>query len=619
MRYEHSDMDFFQRELLLSATTNPEEILNIMVEYTGDIEGEFRRIDYGRVIVINPFNAIILVRAERLSDLLRDIKSIQFLDPIVPFTLTQVSPIEAANIIQFSQGGVFDLRGSGVIVGIIDTGIDYLNREFTTEDGRTRIDRIWDQTIDTGTAPFNIGFGSEYTREDINRALEAQRGGEDPYAIVPQRDEIGHGTANAGIIGARGYEDVVGAAPDCEFVVVKLREVVSPFLEAVGIFDEPGIYRSADIVVAVYYLTQVQKMSLKPMVIFIPLGSNFGGHDGSSPLERIIDSYVLQRGLVFVTGTGNQGGSETHAGGFLTRTGDSQVIEINVDETQRGMALNIWCSYPDRMSVSITSPTGEIIQRVPARPRPGYSSTFLYEKTTVDINYSFPENITGDELILIVFKNLKPGIWIVTLYGDRIVNGKYDIWLPQRPLSKPNTRFLNPNNIMTLTIPSTSRRVIATSYYDQSNNVFAPSSGVGFTRDNRIKPDLASGGVDVLTTAVGGGTISVTGSSAATAVLAGAVALILQWGIVNGNDPKLYVEEIRSYLIRGTRKRPGDVYPNQEWGYGILDLAGAFDAIAGQESNIATPTRRINRDITYDKIYTVIPREVYHRLSFDNK
>ncbi|EQB85946.1 subtilisin family serine protease [Clostridium punense] len=606
---------------------DPAEVLMLTVEYIGNVEEEFRGINFARVVVVTPFNAIIFVEARRLQELLRISKTIQYVDPINPYTLTQVSPIEAANILEFSQGGTLDLRGTGVIVGMIDTGIDYLNREFMTEDDKTRIDRIWDQTIEGGRAPFNLGYGSEYTREDINRAIEAQRAGGDPYAIVPSRDENGHGTADAGIIGARGYGDMRGAAPDCEFIMVKLRETNSTYLQNIGVYDEPGIYRSSDIIAAIYYLTEVQRATRKPMVIFIPLGSNFGGHDGSSSVERLIDLLSTRRGLVFVTGTGNQGNTETHTAGIIARTGDVATVEMDVDPSQRGLALNLWCNYPERISVGITSPTGEVMDRIPARLNGKGKKTFLYEKTVVSVVYSFPGIITGDELILIVFNDLKPGIWKLTLYGDFIVNGKYDIWMPQRPIAKPATRFLAPSNVMTLTLPSTSRSVIATGYYDQSNNVLGPSSGIGFTRDERVKPDLVSGGVEVLTTAVGGGSTVVTGSSAATAVLAGAIALILQWGIVEGNDPKLYSEEIRNYLIRGTRKRPGDVYPNPEWGFGILDLAGAFDAIAGQEqeSNALVrgsyyENRGLITEIYIESlpacIYIRMPREICKRLGF---
>lgn len=622
----YNNLDF--RQVIGNFTYgDPAEILMLTVEYIGNIEEEFRGINFARAVVITPFNAIVFVEARRLQELLRISETIQYVDPINPYTLTQVSPIEAANILEFSQGGTLDLRGTGVVVGMIDTGIDYLNREFMTEDDKTRIDRIWDQTIEEGRTPFNLGYGSEYTREDINRAIEAQRAGGDPYAIVPSRDENGHGTADAGIIGARGYGDMRGAAPDCEFIVVKLRETNSTYLQNIGIYDEPGIYRGSDIIAAIYYLTEVQRVTLKPMVIFIPLGSNFGGHDGSSSVERLIDLLSIRRGLVFVTGTGNQGNTETHTGGIIARTGDVATVEIDVDPTQRGLALNLWCSYPERISVGITSPTGEVMDRIPARLNGKGRKTFLYEKTIVSVIYYFPENVTGDELILIVFNDLKPGIWKLTLYGDFIVNGKYDIWMPQRPIAKPGTRFLAPSNVMTLTLPSTSRSVIATGYYDQSNNVLGPSSGIGFTRDERVKPDLVSGGVEVLTTAVGGGSTVVTGSSAATAVLSGAIALILQWGIVEGNDPKLYSEEIRNYLIRGTRKRPGDVYPNPEWGFGILDLAGTFDAIAGQEQESNALVRRSyyeNRGLITEiyienlpsGIYTRMPREIYKRLEF---
>src|SRR5699024_1116354 len=114
----------------------------------------------------------------------------------------------------------------GVIVGIIDTGIDYLNDEFRDENGKSRIISIWDQTIQSNESELKgVPFGSLYTNEEINKAIEAYELGENPYNIVPSKDLNGHGTGMAGIVGATGKnKEIKGIAPKCEFVIIKLSE-----------------------------------------------------------------------------------------------------------------------------------------------------------------------------------------------------------------------------------------------------------------------------------------------------------------------------------------------------------------------------------------------------------
>nr|WP_272507447.1 S8 family peptidase [Clostridium aestuarii] len=246
---------------------------------------------------------------------------------------------------------------------------------------------------------------------------------------------------------------------------------------------------------------------------------------------------------------------------------------------QRNLNFEIWCSKPDKVSIGIISPSGEVIDKIPAKLGEEEIIKLVFEGSIIIIRYFLPEEITGDELIKISITNIRGGIWKFKLIGDFIVDGRYDAWIPQRQLLKEGTKFLAPSQNITLTIPSTSKGAISCAYYNQSTDAVVSRSGRGFTRDKRIKPDIAAGGVNVLTTAVGGGTTIVSGSSASAAVTAGAVALILQWGIVDGNDPTLYSTKVKTYLIRGARQRKGDMYPNRNWGYGLLDLEGVFKEI----------------------------------------
>lgn len=580
---------------------------NFIIEYDGDIEKIFSDIDYACAFVLDENYAVVTVQSSKKKKLLKETKEIIYVEQPALYTLNELSPLDTSNISKFHENPFLTLRGQGVMVGIIDTGIDYLNAEFMYEDDTTRIFSIWDQTSNQYSPPEGFNFGTEFTETKINEAIAEKQKKSDPYKIVNSIDEVGHGTSTAGIIGARGRQGVIGAAPDCEFVVVKLKQAKRNIIEKEGIneVDKP-IYDSTDIILAIKYLFSIGKKLNKPMVIYLPLGTNRGAHDGSSIVERYIDELSKVRGIAVVTGTGNEGDSNTHTSGRFTKIGEEQTVELKVDEFQKNLSFEVWSHKPDKLSLGLVSPSGEVIEKIPAKLQESEEIKFIFEGSSVDIKYFLPEEITGDELIRVDIRNIRGGIWQVVLFGDVVVDGRFHIWLPQKQLIKEETRFLNPFPYTTLTIPSTSRKVICSAVYDQNRNSLVAFSGRGYTRDERIKPDVASGGINVLTTAVNGGTTAASGSSAASAVLAGAVALLLQWGIVDGNDPTLYSTKIKTYLIRGAKKRPGDIYPNTQWGYGILDLNGVFENIRGLEKRTAK----------CEDIYIDIPKEVYQKLKF---
>ncbi|WP_242863928.1 S8 family peptidase [Clostridium tepidiprofundi] len=550
---------------------------NFIVEYEGDIKSAFKNINFASVYVLDENYAVISVESSKKQQLYDEVKEVVYIERTVLYTLNSISPIDAANISKFHDHNHLTLRGRGVLVGILDTGIDYLNKEFIYEDDTTRIVSIWDQSINTGLPPEGFDFGSEYDSNQINKAITKQLENGNPYEIVPSKDENGHGTEIAGIIGARGRNGVMGAAPDCEFVVVKLLNAKESILKDEGLNDiDKPIYSNTSIILGIKYLLTTAKRLNKPIVISLAVGTNFGSHNGTSLVERYINEISKVRGIAVVSGTGNQGDSDTHTEGKIEKTGDIKTVEIKIDDFQKSLKFEIWCSKPDKISLGIVSPSGEVIEKIPARIQEVEEIKFIFEGSSVFVKYYLPEEITGDELICVNIKNAKGGIWQIRLIGDYVVEGRYYIWLPQRELLKEQTRFLNPSPYTTLTIPSTSRRLICCATYNQNNNTLVAFSGRGYTRDGRIKPDVAVGGINVVTTGLNNQIVTVTGSSAASAVLSGAVALMLQWGIVDGNDKTLYSTKIMTYLIRGTDKRKGDIYPNREWGYGMLDLNGVF-------------------------------------------
>ena len=583
---------------------NKENYENYIIEYDGDIINALQKTGYACGFILDENYAVISVEAGRIQELVRNVKEVVYAEVQSLYTLCAISPLETSNISKFHTSPYLTLNGQGVLLGLIDTGIDYLNTAFQYEDDTTRIVSLWDQTMEGGKIPKGFSAGVEYTSEDINNAIAQKKNGGDPYAIVNSKDENGHGTSVAGIMGARAREEGFdGAAPDAEFVVVKLREAKKSTLTRLAVDSATcPAYESTDIILGIKYLFQKARDLGKPLVIHIPLGSNNGAHNASSILERFIDSLSLIRGLIVVTGTGNEGDTNTHTSGTIAKTGDMKTIELKVDENQKNLGFEIWCRKPDKVSLSIVSPTGQVIEKIPAKLQADQTIKFVFEGSTVGIRYYIPEESTGDELIRIRINNIRGGIWQFRLIGDYIADGRYDAWLPQRSLLMPGTAFLSPNQYTTLTVPATARRIIVASAYNQDNNTVMSSSGRGYTTDNRIKPDLAAGGFNVITTKAGGGTTTISGSSAASAVLAGAVALMLQWGIVLGNDTTLYSNKMITYLIRGTKKRPGDIYPNPEWGYGMLDLNGVFE-------NIRVFARIGNRGARFD-----MPKEIYDLL-----
>jgi len=226
----------------------PLQYSRYIVYYSGDIISATASIPQISVVILTPYMAAVFI-APGYEDLLITIPTINIIEPPNDYILTQLSPLQTSNITQFTEGNPIDLTGTGVIVGTIDTGIDYLNVEFTREDGTSRILSIWDQTDNNGTAPPGINYGSVYSQEQINAAINLNREGGDPYSIVPRIDTNGHGTQCAGIIGARGYGEIKGAAPNCDFIVVKLlptRELttsIDPSLPTIPIYRSPDISR----------------------------------------------------------------------------------------------------------------------------------------------------------------------------------------------------------------------------------------------------------------------------------------------------------------------------------------------------------------------------------------
>jgi subtilisin family serine protease len=492
------------------------------------------------------------------------------------YTLLENENLQESGILQLQNNPVLQLQGEGVILGIIDTGIDYTNDCFRGSDGSTRILEIWDQEDQSGTLPEGIDYGSVYTQEDINRALQSA----DPYEIVPSRDKSGHGTQIASIAGGstdeqRGWR---GAAPKADLAVVRLKPAKKYLKEYFMVNPDITAYQENDIMLGVRYLNELAFREKKPLVICIALGSNKGGHEGTSPLSSFLTTVGARSGRCIVIAGGNEANQRHHYYGTLKEENQYEEVELRVAENEYGLMMELWSSTPDVLSISLISPAGEEIPRI-TTSRGTRQYDFLFEQTVVYIDFQSLNTTTGEQLIVIRMHAPSAGIWRLRVYATSIIHGIFNIWLPIRGFISEDTAFLAPNPDITLTSPANSEIPITVAAYQVQNRSIYISSSRGYTRRGRIKPDIAAPGVDVEAFEPKNRFTSVTGTSAAAAITAGAAALFLEWGVVRGNRPQMGTLEIKQLMIRGAKRSSSNLYPNRSWGYGTLDLYTAFQEL----------------------------------------
>lgn len=510
------------------------------------------------------------------------------------YGLMDTTSFDASGITATLNQPLLNVRGQGVLIGFLDTGIDYLREDFKVSDGRTRIAAVWDQTIqsvnyeeDTGEAAGTeqydrkqaqgmVQYGTVYTREDINAALAAEREGQNPYDIVPSRDENGHGTFLAGVAAASETADYIGAAPDAEILMVKLKPAKKYLRDFYLLPERVEAYSETDMMMGVRFLQQYAIREKKPLVICVGLGTASGSRTGALPFADLLNTLARQVNTVVVTCTGNEANNRTHTSGLAVSDTEPSEIEITVGAGERGFVMEIWAESLDILSVAITSPSGERIPRIPARIDTGGVYNFLLERSQVAVDYRVVESASGYEVIFMRFINPAQGIWKIHVYSLTNIVGRYNAWLPLKQFLSGDTYFLNSNPSTTLTEPGAAERVISVGAYNHITDASYAASGRGYTATGLVKPDFVAPGVDVYGVRAGGGYTTRTGTSVAAAHAAGAAALLLTWGVTDGNLPYMGTNEVKSVLIRGAKRENNTVYPNNIYGYGKMDVIEAF-------------------------------------------
>lgn len=485
--------------------------------------------------------------------------------------LTGRPSLESAGIIQVQQQPYLNLNGSNVLIGFVDTGIDYTKEVFKYEDGTSKIRYIYDQSI-PGNPPVGFPLGTEYTNQQINAALSAAA----PYEIVPHIDVDGHGTFLASVSAGISVGDFIGAAPDSEIIMVKLKKAYPFFLDRFCVpVEQENAFESSSVMLGVEYILQKSRELSLPVVICIGLGSNYDSHDGYGMLEEYLYNISNTPGVCLCISVGNESQSRHHYFQQSLKEGSTENIDIKVGESAGDIFVIVTNAISDLVSVSVRSPTGELIRRVP--PKSGYSLTtrLILEQSEVSVSYYYPIEGSGDQITIIRILDATPGIWTITAYGDIIIDGTLNAWLPLTGFVSPTVEFLSSTPYNTITSPGNAPGGIHCGAYNSIRDSLYPYSSWGTTRLPLDLPDLVAPGYQVRGFyPTGYGTMD--GTSVATAITAGACALMLQWGIVEGNDLGFSTPLIRAYLIRGCNRVDVIEYPSPQWGYGTLDLLQTF-------------------------------------------
>ncbi len=501
------------------------------------------------------------------------------------YALLDTVSLEEAGIAPALRLPALSGGGSGVLIGFIDTGIDYQNPLFRNRDGTTRIVGIWDQTLGAGNDVPENGFrslyGTVFSREQINEALDSP----DPLSVVPSADVNGHGTFLASV--AAGGEDPAngfsGAAPQASIAVVRLKGAKRYLRDFYLIPEEADAYQENDIMMGVTYLYTLARRFSMPLVICLGLGSSQGSHLGRSPLDLFLDQVSSYTGTVVVVAAGNETGYGTHYTGTLVPNSGWHDVELRVGEGDPGFTMEFWGQAIEIYRIGFVSPTGEVVKPLPTSTGDETAITFLLEQTEVNVYYDITVASTGNQLIFMRFRNPQSGIWHIVVSGTFDIGGMFYLWLPVHEFLSPgNTYFLRPDPDMTITTPGNSRYPLTVTACDPENGGIYLHASRGYARSGQVKPEIAAPGVNVLGAALSPALYTrKSGTSVAAAYAAGAAAILMKWGIVDGNDPYMNTSVIRTCLIRGAKRNPALLYPNREFGYGTLDLYSAFLTLRG--------------------------------------
>jgi hypothetical protein len=524
------------------------------------------------------------------------------------FGLTSSTSLDASGITRLQKQPTLSLMGQGVFVAVIDTGIRYQDAAFRTADGKSRIFAMWDQTADAAGDEVGqraweqteantenreeesnngdqlaeewkdlILYGRTYTKSDIDRALASGQ----PETIVPETDENGQGTFLASIAcGSPAVtDDFTGAAPESELIVVKLREAGTPLREFYSIPESTPAFAENDIMAGIAFAERMASRENRPLVLFLGLGTNHGGHTGTSPLCDYLNMIASGRHQAVVSATGNEGNNRHHFFGIAKNTLYPTMVEVDVEADMAGLWIELWAMAPEQLAVAVQSPTGELAPK--GTPFHGQDGTyrFLFEGTALSVDYRDAGRTRRDQLIYLRFTNIKKGLWTIRVYPQNAITGEFHAWLPMREMMGTEVFFLESSPDTTLTSPSDAVLPMSVGGYDAVTGALYYETGRGPDANGVIRPDFVAPAVQLTGKGLRGNYVTFTGTSGAAALTAGACAQVLEWAVVRKNAIGINSVDIKNLICRGAKREPENEYPSNTLGYGKLDIYGAFETI----------------------------------------
>ena len=540
----------------------PNNQLEIIIKYHGNLSIIAQQLN-ASAEQLNE-NYAILTMPQNMFAQLFNISGVEYFELPKAMAYMLRNSMEHACITPNKRERSFGLSGKGVLVGIIDSGIDYMHPDFRNPDGSSRILYLWDQSL-PGVPPAGFNSGRLFTKADLDQAIQS----DSPYALVPSRDTLGHGTAVAAIAAGNGRASEgqeAGAASDAELLVVKLSRS-----------EIPGFALSTAIMRGVKFVSDIAQTLERPIAINISNGTNEGAHDGNSLFENYLDSVSERWKCVICIASGNEGSSGHHYSSTAVedKTG---YAEITVGENVRNMYISLWKNFADVMSLSLLSPSGQETGNIASSQ--SVTITTL-DGVRVSVLYGQPNHYSSSQEVYFalygISRAIPQGLWRLSYTGNNIVDGRFNIWLPMTDAVTRQTAFLSPSIENTITIPATAEKVISVGGYNSVLNTGVDFSGRGLPYGTfGQKPDLVAPAVNIISAKVGGGYDSFTGTSMAAPFVTGSAALMMEWGIIQNNDPFLYGERIKAFLCRGAVRSFPQEYPNSQWGYGALNLCNTM-------------------------------------------
>lgn len=549
--------------------------------YKGNIGSSLNNIGISQYMILNDQLAIIYVSDEFDENILNEVYEVAWYKESEAMS----SMIEIGNDIQggesvITASGVdfiennpyINISGRGIIIGILDSGINYMHPDFINSDNTSKIISIWDQDSNKKQPPEGTLFGSEFSRAEINEAI---RNNDSNLTI----DNIGTGTIAAGIACGNGRlnPQYRGVAPNSELIVVKLKQYE-------GTFKDGKInYSNTDFLAGIKYILDMAKRENKLLIINLSIGERAR----SVIITTLLSTFqeFTTSGVILVSGAGNEGNTDIHYQGVAYEDTIEKDIILEVGQLN-SLDITICPNGPGRGGVQVISPSGKLSYRVDYSPDESvYKGEFNLEDTKYEIKFNYPWLLSGNQEVLIRIIDIKPGIWTIRIFPEFATTGEFDMYLPNRNIIDRDTRFLDSNSNSTITLYGSTENVITVgAYNDKTNSMWIGSSKGPMRAKISTKPDIVSPGVDIVGPYIQNNYIKATGTGVSSSLTVGVLALIMEYlsnqSLYYRNT--LFTKVLKTYLMLGATRSDIYIFPNDSQGYGVLNLQKTIEAIANK-------------------------------------